>query len=76
MLLYGVLDADGKSVIEFFAACEEAEAYIAEVEGDEPETASQLRVAAVEFERVLNRCQGAGRRRSHRGSLGDPQSRR
>jgi hypothetical protein len=37
MVFYGVVGADGKSVIEFFATRERAETFVAEVDSDEPE---------------------------------------
>jgi hypothetical protein len=40
MVFHGVVGADGKSVIEFFATLRGAETFIAEVESDEPEMAA------------------------------------
>jgi hypothetical protein len=54
MVFYGVVSAETERVIEFFLAPEEAEGFIAEVEGDEPETAAWLRVESVEFEHSVN----------------------
>jgi uncharacterized protein with GYD domain len=53
VVFYGVVDSDGESVIEFFATRGEAEAFIAEVESDEPEMAATFRIEAVEFEQGL-----------------------
>jgi hypothetical protein len=54
MVFYGVVGADGKSVIEFFATREGAETFVAEVESDEPEVAAAFRIEAFEFETAGN----------------------
>jgi hypothetical protein len=54
LLFYGVLDADGKSGIEFFATREGAEAFIAEVKSDEPQMAAAFRIEPFEFETAQN----------------------
>jgi hypothetical protein len=54
LVFYGVVDGDGKSVIEFFATREEAETFITEVESDEPEMAATFRIEALEFETAAN----------------------
>jgi hypothetical protein len=49
LVFYGVVDGDGKSVIEFFATREGAEAFIAEVKSDEPQMAAAIRIEPIEF---------------------------
>lgn len=47
MRFFGVVSADTEQVVEFFPDRDQAEAFIAEVEEDEPETAALLRVEQV-----------------------------
>jgi len=47
MLFFGVVSEQTEVAFEFFIERERAEAFIAEVEKDEPETAALLRVEAV-----------------------------
>jgi hypothetical protein len=51
LLFYAVVNNQLESVVEFFPTREQAEQFIAEVEQDEPETATLLRVEAVELRR-------------------------
>jgi hypothetical protein len=48
LLVYGVVSAETEQVVELFRDREQAEAFIAEVEQDEPETVALLRVEPVE----------------------------
>lgn len=50
MLFHGVVSAQTEEALELFLDREQAEAFITEVEQDEPETAAKLRVEAVELE--------------------------
>jgi hypothetical protein len=50
MRFFGVLSTETESVVEFFLEREKAEAFVAEVESDEPETAVRLRVEPIELE--------------------------
>jgi hypothetical protein len=54
VLFYGVVSAQTEKAFAFFLEEEQAEAFIAEVEGDEPELAALLSVATVEFEKAPN----------------------
>jgi len=54
LLFYGVVNKETESVVEFFLEREQAEAFIAEVEQDEPEMAALMRIEEIEFEDVLN----------------------
>jgi len=54
VLFYGVVSAQTEKVVEFFPNWEEAEALIAEVEQDEPDTAALLSVTVLEFEQAPN----------------------
>jgi hypothetical protein len=54
VVFYGAVSGETEKVIEFFLTSEEAEGFIAAVEGDEPETAARLRVKSVEFEHSVN----------------------
>lgn len=49
MLVFGVVDSQTETALELFLERERAEAFIAEVEADEPETAALLRVEQVEL---------------------------
>jgi len=49
---YGVLSANTEQAVDLFRDREQAEAFIAEVEQDEPETAALLSVVALEFEQA------------------------
>jgi len=49
MLFFGVVSEQTEVAFEFFLERERAEAFIAEVEKDEPETAALLRVEPVEL---------------------------
>jgi hypothetical protein len=46
---YAVVSAQTETALELFLEREQAEAFIAEVEADEPETAAGLRVEPVEL---------------------------
>jgi hypothetical protein len=48
VLVYGVVSAETEQAVELFLEREQAEAFIAEVEQDEPETAALLRVETIE----------------------------
>ena len=50
MLFHGVVSSQTEMALELFLERKRAEAFIAEVEQDEPETAALLRVEAVEFD--------------------------
>jgi hypothetical protein len=54
VLVYGVISANTGQAVELFRDREQAEAFIAEVEQDEPETAALLSVVALEFEQAPN----------------------
>jgi hypothetical protein len=47
MLFHGVVSVESERVVQFFLEHEQAEAFIADVEQDEPETATQLRIERV-----------------------------
>jgi hypothetical protein len=49
MLFFGVVSSQTEKALELFLERERAEAFIAEVEKDEPETAALLRVEPVEL---------------------------
>jgi hypothetical protein len=49
VLVYGVVIAQTKKAFELLPTREAAEAFIAEVEADEPELAAVLRVEAIEL---------------------------
>jgi hypothetical protein len=49
MLVFGVVSSQTDTALELFLEPVLAEAFIAEVEGDEPDTAALLRVEPVEF---------------------------
>lgn len=49
MTFYGVGSSQTETALELFLEREQAEAFIAEVEADEPETAAGLTVEPVEF---------------------------
>jgi hypothetical protein len=49
VVFYGVVSTNTEAVVEFFLEREQAEAFIAEVKDDEPETAALLSVEPVEF---------------------------
>jgi hypothetical protein len=51
---YAVVGMKTERTVEVFADREQAEAFIAEVEGDEPETAAGLRVESFDFGAPLN----------------------
>jgi hypothetical protein len=50
LLLHGVVSSRTETAFELFLEREQAEAFVAEVEQDEPETAATLSVEAVELE--------------------------
>jgi hypothetical protein len=50
MLFFGVVSEQTEVAFEFFLEQERAEAFVAEVEADEPEPAALLRVEAIEFD--------------------------
>jgi hypothetical protein len=50
MHFYGVVSLNTESVVEFFLEREQADAFVADVESDEPETAAGLRVERIELE--------------------------
>jgi hypothetical protein len=54
VLVYGVVSANTGQAVELFPDREQAEAFIAEVEQDEPDTAALLSVVALEFEQAPN----------------------
>jgi hypothetical protein len=54
VLLYGVVSSQTEEALELFLEREQAEAFIAEVERDGPETAAALRVELVELETSPN----------------------
>jgi hypothetical protein len=49
VLVYGVVSSQTEKAIELLPTREQAEAFIAEVEADEPELAALLRVEAIEL---------------------------
>jgi hypothetical protein len=59
MLVYGVVSAETERVVEFFADRQQAEAFIADVDGNEPELAAELRIEAVDFMRSTPRGRSA-----------------
>ena len=50
MRFFGVVSSQTEVALELFVERERAEAFVVEVEADEPETAALLRVEAVEFD--------------------------
>jgi hypothetical protein len=42
--VYGVVSSETETALELFVEREQAEAFVAEVEADEPETAASLRI--------------------------------
>ena len=54
MILFGVVSSQTEDARELFLEREQAEAFIAEVEQDDPETAAEQRVGLVELEASLN----------------------
>jgi len=54
VVVYGVVSAETEQAVELFPDREQAEAFIAEVEQDEPETAALLSVTVLEFEQAPN----------------------
>jgi hypothetical protein len=53
--VFGVVSSLSETAFELFLERERAEAFIAEVEDDEPETAALLRVELVELALVISR---------------------
>ena len=51
---YGVVSSQTETALELFLEREQAEAFIAEVDPDEPETAALLSVMALEFAQAPN----------------------
>jgi hypothetical protein len=49
VVIYGVISAVIEKPVDLVPRREEAEAFIAEVEADDPELAAQLRVERIEF---------------------------
>jgi hypothetical protein len=49
VVIYGVISAVIEKPVDLVPRREEAEAFIAEVEADDPELAAQLRVEKIEF---------------------------
>jgi hypothetical protein len=49
VLVFGVISAMTEKSVDLLLTREEAEAFITEVEGDEPELAALLRVEAIEL---------------------------
>ena len=49
MLFYGVVSEHASETAELFVRREEADAFIAEVDADDPELAALLRVEAIEL---------------------------
>jgi hypothetical protein len=47
--VHAVLTATGKETIELFSTREEAEGFLAEVRGDEPDLADSLGIEAIEI---------------------------
>ena len=54
MVFYGVVGANGKSVIEFFATHEGPRRSSLRSKSDEPEMAAAFRIEAFEFETARN----------------------
>jgi hypothetical protein len=55
VLFFGVVSSLSETAFELFLEREQAEAFIAEVKEDEPETAALLRVEPVELALVISR---------------------
>ena len=53
MILYGVVSAVSEKVVEFFPTRGQAEAFVAEIEKDEPELAALMSVEEIEFAESL-----------------------
>jgi hypothetical protein len=49
VLFYGVVDARTEEAVELLLTREAAEAFIADVEGDEPDVAALLRIEEIEL---------------------------
>jgi hypothetical protein len=58
MLFHGVVSPKTQSIVEFFLEREQAEAFLAGVEQDEPDTAALSSVVALEFEQASNEPAG------------------